>query len=51
MQQCSAAFLANPDLVARFRAGAPLNTADQATFYSEGAQGYLDYPTMDAATA
>jgi N-ethylmaleimide reductase len=40
------AFLANPDLVARFRAGAPLNPADRTTFYGGGARGYTDYPTL-----
>jgi 2,4-dienoyl-CoA reductase-like NADH-dependent reductase (Old Yellow Enzyme family) len=44
------AFLANPDLVARFRAGAPLNASDTETFYAGGAKGYIDYPTMAAAT-
>jgi N-ethylmaleimide reductase len=43
------AFLANPDLPARFKAGAPLNTPNPATFYSPGPQGYIDYPTWDAA--
>jgi N-ethylmaleimide reductase len=41
-------FLANPDLVARFRAGAPLNAPDMATFYVPGAKGYTDYPTLAA---
>jgi N-ethylmaleimide reductase len=39
-------FLANPDLVARLRANAPLNTPDMATFYLPGAKGYTDYPTL-----
>jgi N-ethylmaleimide reductase len=39
-------FLANPDLPARFLAGAPLNAADPSTFYSEGAKGYTDYPSL-----
>jgi N-ethylmaleimide reductase len=39
-------FLANPDLPARFKAGAPLNQADTATFYSPGAEGYTDYPSL-----
>jgi len=39
-------FIANPDLVARLRAGAPLNTPDRATFYAGGAPGYTDYPTL-----
>ncbi len=37
-------FLANPDLVERFRSGAPLNTPDSKTFYIGGAKGYTDYP-------
>jgi N-ethylmaleimide reductase len=39
-------FLANPDLVARFHTGAPLNAADRATFYGGDARGYTDYPSM-----
>jgi len=42
-------FLANPDLPARFRQQAPLNSPDPSTFYSPGAQGYTDYPTLPAA--
>jgi N-ethylmaleimide reductase len=41
-------FLANPDLVARMRQDAPLNTPDQTTFYTPGAKGYTDYPTLTA---
>ena len=37
-------FIANPDLVRRFREGLPLNTPDKATFYGGGANGYIDYP-------
>jgi N-ethylmaleimide reductase len=44
-------FLANPDLPARFAAGADLNTPDPATFYCPGAKGYTDYPTMAAVAA
>jgi len=40
-------FLANPDLVERFRAGAALNAPDYATFYFGGAKGYTDYPTLE----
>ncbi|GAB6094862.1 alkene reductase [Desulfatiferula olefinivorans] len=40
-------FLANPDLVERFRKNAPLNVPDQATFYGGGAKGYTDYPFLD----
>ncbi len=39
------AFLANPDLPARIKAGAPLNQPDPSTFYTPGARGYTDYPT------
>lgn len=39
-------FLANPDLVERFRTDAPLNTPDQNTFYTAGKKGYTDYPTI-----
>jgi N-ethylmaleimide reductase len=39
-------FLANPDLVARMRSDEPLNKADPATFYGEGANGYTDYPFL-----
>jgi N-ethylmaleimide reductase len=38
-------FLANPDLLARFANGWPLNPPDQTTFYTPGARGYTDYPT------
>ncbi len=41
-------FLANPDLPQRIQAGAELNTPDQDTFYTAGAEGYTDYPVMTA---
>jgi N-ethylmaleimide reductase len=41
-------FLANPDLVARMRADAPLNPLDMATFYTPGSKGYTDYPALAA---
>jgi 2,4-dienoyl-CoA reductase-like NADH-dependent reductase (Old Yellow Enzyme family) len=44
-------FIANPDLPARFAAASPLNAWDGNTFYSEGAEGYTDYPALDTATA
>jgi N-ethylmaleimide reductase len=44
-------FLANPDLVARWKQDAPLNTPDRATFYGGGDKGYTDYPTLEAAGA
>ena len=37
-------FIANPDLVRRFRENLPLNTPDAKTFYASGAEGYTDYP-------
>jgi N-ethylmaleimide reductase len=39
-------FLANPDLVARWKAGAALNAPDMDTFYTPGAKGYTDYPKL-----
>jgi N-ethylmaleimide reductase len=39
-------FLANPDLPERIRRNAPLNPANRATFYTEGAEGYIDYPAL-----
>lgn len=38
------AFIANPDLVERLRAGLPLAADDQATWYAGGDAGYLTYP-------
>lgn len=38
--------LANPDLPARIAAGAPLNVADKATFFSAGTEGYDDHPPL-----
>lgn len=39
-------FLANPDLVERFKRGAALNEADPSTFYQGEERGYTDYPTL-----
>lgn len=39
-------FIANPDLVERLLAGAPLNAPDPATMYGGGTEGYIDYPTL-----
>ncbi len=41
-------FIANPDLPTRFRTGAKLNVPDPDTFYTPGAQGYTDYPFLEA---
>ncbi|HEX2817340.1 MAG TPA: alkene reductase [Phenylobacterium sp.] len=40
--------LANPDFITRLKTGAPMNTADRATFFGGGAEGYVDYPALDA---
>ena len=40
-------FIANPDLVARLRSGAPLATPDPATFYAGEGKGYTDYPSLE----
>lgn len=40
-------YIANPDLAARLKRGAPLATPDRATFYTEGPRGYVDYPALD----
>lgn len=41
-------YIANPDLVERFKANAPLNSPDQNTFYGGDEHGYTDYPFMQA---
>jgi 2,4-dienoyl-CoA reductase-like NADH-dependent reductase (Old Yellow Enzyme family) len=41
-------FIANPDLPARLQADAPLNPARPETFYAPGAEGYTDYPALQA---
>jgi N-ethylmaleimide reductase len=43
-------FLANPHLGARWEQGAELNEPDADTFYGGGAEGYIDYPTLDQAS-
>jgi N-ethylmaleimide reductase len=40
------AYLANPDLVERFRTGRPLGVADEATYYGGTDAGYIDYVTQ-----
>lgn len=39
-------FISNPDLPVRFAKGAPLNDFNSATFYTHGAEGYVDYPSL-----
>ena len=40
-------YIANPDLVERFEAGAELNEQDQDTFYGGDEKGDIDYPFMN----
>jgi len=40
-------FLANPDLPERFRRRATLNPDVVATWYSQGPEGYVDYPALE----
>lgn len=40
-------FIANPDLVDRFKTDTALNQPDQATFYTPGEKGYTDYPSLN----
>jgi N-ethylmaleimide reductase len=42
-------YISNPDLPARFAAGAELTEPDRGTFYFGGAEGYTDYPTRHRA--
>lgn len=41
-------FLANPDLVRRYRENLPLNEADSSTFYGGSEVGYTDYPSYQS---
>jgi N-ethylmaleimide reductase len=42
-------FLANPDLVARWREGSAINAPDASTFYTPSPKGYTDYPVLAGA--
>jgi N-ethylmaleimide reductase len=44
-------FLANPDLVERWKYGKAVNAPDMGTFYTPGPKGYTDYPTLTDMTA
>jgi N-ethylmaleimide reductase len=44
-------FISNPDLVRRIAEGAPINPGDVSTFYAGGANGYVDYPTLEESAA
>ena len=39
-------FISNPDLIERFRTGAPIVPPDPSTFYTGGRHGYIDYPAL-----
>ena len=43
-------YIANPDLVERFKVDAPLNTPDKNTYYTPGEKGYTDYPKMNESS-
>lgn len=40
-------YLANPDLPKRFRQHAELNKYNRDTFYTDGNEGYIDYPFLE----
>ena len=40
-------YIANPDLLERFKQHAELNTPNPATYYADGATGYTDYPFLN----
>lgn len=42
-------FLANPDLIDRWKQGAELNAPDMDKFYTAGPEGYTDYPMLAAS--
>lgn len=44
-------FIANPDLVSRFRRQGPLNPYGRTTFYGGTEVGYTDYPTLDGSAS
>ena len=41
------AYIANPDLVERFKRDTPLNELDVETLYGGGSKGYTDYPVLE----
>jgi N-ethylmaleimide reductase len=43
------AYIANPDLVERFKTNAPLAEIDWDTVYGSGPEGYSDYPTYKSS--
>ena len=43
-------YISNPDLVTRLADDLPIAEADEATFYSAGEKGYIDYPEWQPET-
>ena len=41
-------FISNPDLPVRLQSGAELAQANMKTWYSQGLEGYIDYPPLSA---
>jgi len=41
-------FVSNPDLPKRFALDTKLNKYDRSTFYTDGIEGYIDYPKLDS---
>jgi N-ethylmaleimide reductase len=44
-------YIANPDLVERFKTGAALAEAPPETWYGGGAHGYTDWPVLGASAS
>ena len=44
-------FISNPDLVRRLREDAPIAPVVRETLYGGGAEGYIDYPPLELASA
>jgi N-ethylmaleimide reductase len=44
-------FIANPDLVDRLHTGAEIAPDNYTTWYSEGPEGYTDYPALEPVNA
>ncbi|NTA13956.1 alkene reductase [Agrobacterium tumefaciens] len=44
-------YISNPDLPERFRVAASLNEPDITTYYTNGPEGYIDYPFLNQETA
>ena len=44
-------FIANPDLIERFKSGAALAAPRAELFYTADAEGYSDYPALEEQAA